>query len=46
MQDIYLDTYHLHSLSTLLPTRAKVPVSGLEAPEDRLDVYDRPGRHG
>ncbi len=46
MQDIYLDSYHLHSLSTVLPTRAKTPVSGLEAPEDRLDVYDRPGRHG
>jgi len=46
MQDIYLDSYHVHSLSTVLPTRAKTPVSGLEAPEDRLDVYDRPGRHG
>jgi len=46
MQDIYLDTYHLHSLSTVLPTRAKVPVTGLESPDNRLDVYDRPGRHG
>lgn len=46
MQDIYLDGYHIHSLSIDQPTRAKTPLSGLESPEDRLDAYDRPGRHG
>jgi hypothetical protein len=44
--DLYLDTYHLHSLSTALPTRVGYPLSGLESPEVRLSSYNNPGAHG
>src|SRR5690349_13238641 len=46
MQEIYLDSYHLHSLTTSLPTGLKQGVEGLEFPEVRQDVYNRPGEHG
>jgi len=44
--DLYLDTYHLHSLSILLPTNVQYPLSGLESPAIRLSSYNNPGAHG
>jgi len=44
--DLYLDTYHLHSLSTTLPTRVVYPLDGLDSPEIRLSAYNNPGAHG
>lgn len=44
--DLYLDTYHLHSLSTTLPTRVGYPLDGLDSPEIRLSSYNNPGAHG
>lgn len=46
MQDIYLDSYHLHSLTTVLPSRVRQPVEGLDFPEVREDVFNRAGEHG
>ncbi len=47
MTEIYLDDYHLHSLTTPgLPTRVSRGVEGLEAPEQRIDSYNNPGAHG
>ncbi len=46
MREIYLDNYHLHSLTTELPTRVRQPLPGLEAPEERVDVYNNAGEHG
>ncbi len=46
MTEIYLDAYHLHSLTTDLPTRARQPLSGIESAAIRLDSYNRPGEHG
>lgn len=46
MQQIYLDDYRLHSLTTELPTQVDRGVEGLEAPEQRIDAYDTPGTDG
>lgn len=47
MTEIYLDDYHLHSLTTAgLPTHLSRTLEGLEAPEQRLDAYDNPGGDG
>lgn len=46
MQEIYLDDYHLHSLTAPLPTRVRQPLPGLEDPETRLDAYNNPGGPG
>ncbi len=46
MNQIYLDNYWLHSLTDPLPTMAHLPLSGLGAPDIRLDTYSRPGEHG
>jgi phage-related protein len=43
--DIYLDDYHLHSLSERLPTVVN-SMSGLRLPAIRLESYDNPGEHG
>jgi phage-related protein len=44
--DIYLDDYHLHSLTDDLPTSVGYPLQGLESPAIRLSTYDNPGDHG
>lgn len=44
--DLYLDTFHLHSLSTTLPTRVGYPLDGLDSPDIRLSAYNNPGDHG
>ncbi len=44
--DLYLDTFHLHSLSTALPTRVGYPLDGLDSPDIRLSAYNNPGDHG
>lgn len=46
MTEIYLDYYHLHSLTTDLPSRVKQPFDGLGLPDIRQDLYNRPGTHG
>ncbi len=46
MTEIYLDAYHLHSLTVDLPTRVRQPLSGIESAAIRLDSYNRPGEHG
>jgi hypothetical protein len=46
MTEIYLDDYHLHSLTEALPTRVARGVAGLEAPEQRVDAYNIPGGDG
>ncbi len=46
MTEIYLDTYHLHSLTADLPTRVRQPLEGIESAAVRLDSYNRPGEHG
>jgi hypothetical protein len=47
MTEIYLDDYHLHSLTVDgLPTRVARGMAGLEAPEQRVDAYDNPGADG
>lgn len=47
MTEIYLDSYHLHSLTTTgLPTTVRQPVDGLESPDVRIDAYDNPGDDG
>ena len=47
MTEIYLDDYHLHSLTTDgLATRVARGVEGLEAPEQRVDSYNNPGGDG
>lgn len=46
MQEIYLDDYHLHSLTTRLATLVKQPLPGLENPEQRIDTFDNPGVAG
>lgn len=44
--DLYLDDYHLHSLTDDLPTSVGYPLQGLESPSIRLSAYDNPGDHG
>ena len=46
MTEIYLDDYHLHSLTQDLPTRVARGVSGLESPDQRVDSYNNPGADG
>lgn len=47
MTEMFLDSYHLHSLTTPgLPTLVKLPLQGLEAPEVRVDAYNNPGEDG
>jgi hypothetical protein len=47
MTEIYLDDYHLHSLTTDgLATKVDRGLSGLEAPEQRIDAYNNPGADG
>ncbi|MDP9356962.1 MAG: phage tail family protein [Chloroflexota bacterium] len=46
MREIYLDNYHLYSLTTPRPTSVSQPLEGLEDAETRLDVYNNPGAAG
>jgi hypothetical protein len=47
MTEIYLDDYHLYSRTVAnLPTKVDRGVTGLEAPEQRVDAYDNPGADG
>ena len=45
MQLFYND-YQLHDTGQTLPSKVKRGLEGLDNPEQRLDVYDNPGRDG
>ncbi len=46
MKEIYLNNYHLHSLTTTVPTIVQTPLAGLENQDISLDAYDTPGARG